>query len=263
MPSKRPCGKCGKEMYVSKTSHDTPICHPCRRVEAQITTHLVTCPCGVQFTAIRANRKYCTRECSSKHPHNKGQSKYPDSHHRRVRTYREQDAPGLTKHERALLLKQWKQEGRLCELCPLIGKAAARATTIDHVLPLIRGGTNHEHNLIPACKQCNSSKHASLLSDWIKGTRTPLPTEYTQRTTPRKQEQKQKQKRMPKLTPFICVICNEPAIGKTTRARYCSHACVVENNRRLQRDKYRQQAGLPYDKQQPTSVWTLHHQPAL
>lgn len=32
------------------------------------------------------------------------------------------------------------------------------ATTIDHVIPLSRGGTNWPSNLRPACKHCNSSK---------------------------------------------------------------------------------------------------------
>lgn len=41
------------------------------------------------------------------------------------------------------------------------------ANTVDHVQPLDRGGWEHESNLVPACKSCNSSKGASLLTEWF------------------------------------------------------------------------------------------------
>lgn len=42
----------------------------------------------------------------------------------------------------------------------------AKATTVDHVRPLSRGGAEHEENLVPACKPCNSSKGPKLLTEW-------------------------------------------------------------------------------------------------
>lgn len=32
------------------------------------------------------------------------------------------------------------------------------ATTVDHVIPISKGGTNEESNLVAACKTCNSAK---------------------------------------------------------------------------------------------------------
>lgn len=46
----------------------------------------------------------------------------------------------------ALLLRD------LCSYCP------SPAVTIDHIVPLSRGGTNDWWNLTGACKSCNSSK---------------------------------------------------------------------------------------------------------
>lgn len=40
------------------------------------------------------------------------------------------------------------------------------AATADHVRPLSRGGWEHESNLVPACKPCNCSKGAKLLTEW-------------------------------------------------------------------------------------------------
>ena len=32
------------------------------------------------------------------------------------------------------------------------------ANTVDHLIPLIKGGTNHETNLVAACSKCNYAK---------------------------------------------------------------------------------------------------------
>ena len=38
--------------------------------------------------------------------------------------------------------------------------------SIDHVIPISRGGTNYLNNLVPVCISCNSKKGAKLLSEW-------------------------------------------------------------------------------------------------
>lgn len=43
---------------------------------------------------------------------------------------------------------------------------AAPATTVDHVVPLARGGREHPDNLVPACGPCNFSKSGRLLTEW-------------------------------------------------------------------------------------------------
>ncbi len=39
--------------------------------------------------------------------------------------------------------------------------------TVDHVVPLSRGGAHTRTNIAPACLSCNTSKHTKLLSEWI------------------------------------------------------------------------------------------------
>ena len=56
--------------------------------------------------------------------------------------------------------------GDLCVYC------GDHADTLDHVVPLTRGGEHSISNLVPACRPCNSSKHDKLLSEW-SGRRVP------------------------------------------------------------------------------------------
>lgn len=40
--------------------------------------------------------------------------------------------------------------------------------TMDHVVPLIRGGRHSVGNIIPACRSCNSSKGRKFIIEWKK-----------------------------------------------------------------------------------------------
>src|SRR5437868_9620515 len=41
-----------------------------------------------------------------------------------------------------------------------------RTWSLDHVIPLSRGGTDHQGNLVAACKRCNSSKGNKTIPEW-------------------------------------------------------------------------------------------------
>lgn len=38
--------------------------------------------------------------------------------------------------------------------------------TMDHVVPLIRGGSHSEGNIVPACMSCNCTKQARFVMEW-------------------------------------------------------------------------------------------------
>ncbi|RJQ19881.1 MAG: HNH endonuclease [Nitrospiraceae bacterium] len=38
--------------------------------------------------------------------------------------------------------------------------------TMDHIVPIIRGGRSVKNNVVPACKECNSKKKHSLPFEW-------------------------------------------------------------------------------------------------
>jgi len=48
-----------------------------------------------------------------------------------------------------------------CAYCGVSGKMS-----IDHVMPISKGGRNSIGNILPACKICNSEKHAKFLIVW-------------------------------------------------------------------------------------------------
>jgi 5-methylcytosine-specific restriction endonuclease McrA len=40
--------------------------------------------------------------------------------------------------------------------------------TMDHLIPLVRGGKSTKGNLVPACKECNNKKKYALPWEWEK-----------------------------------------------------------------------------------------------
>lgn len=64
------------------------------------------------------------------------------------------DSPDL----RAYMAELLKEPCTYCE--------AVDDMTVDHVVPLSRGGRHEAKNLTPACRSCNSSKCALLLEEW-------------------------------------------------------------------------------------------------
>lgn len=38
--------------------------------------------------------------------------------------------------------------------------------TMDHIVPIIRGGKSIKNNVVPACKECNNKKKNSLPIKW-------------------------------------------------------------------------------------------------
>lgn len=50
----------------------------------------------------------------------------------------------------------------LCVQCGLSGRAAL-ATELDHIKPLVHGGTNDDENMQGLCKDCHAAKTAADL----------------------------------------------------------------------------------------------------
>jgi len=68
---------------------------------------------------------------------------------------------------RELRQTQWWKRQCAKGLCHYCGAAiAAGDLTMDHVVPLARGGKTTKGNVVPACKACNTRKKQLLPMEW-------------------------------------------------------------------------------------------------
>lgn len=68
---------------------------------------------------------------------------------------------------RALRASQWwkrRIEAGICHYCRR--RVGARALTMDHIVPLGRGGRSVRGNAVPACKACNTRKRSLVPVEW-------------------------------------------------------------------------------------------------
>ena len=107
-------------------------------------------------------RREIVMSSQRKHPetHKKSCSKYakenPDQirvQHARRRALKTAAEGNFSKEDIENLLIE--QEGK-CFYC---SKYITNSYTVDHKIPLIRGGSNYKENLCLCCKHCNSTKH--------------------------------------------------------------------------------------------------------
>jgi 5-methylcytosine-specific restriction endonuclease McrA len=64
---------------------------------------------------------------------------------------------------RELRASQWWKRKRAAGVCHHCGKVfAPKDLTMDHLVPIIRGGKSTKGNLVPSCKVCNSERKHRL-----------------------------------------------------------------------------------------------------
>ena len=79
--------------------------------------------------------------------------------------------PALLKRERAkareLRASAWWKRRISTGVCHYCRRAVgAHGLTMDHLVPLGRGGRSARGNVVPACKDCNDRKKALLPVEW-------------------------------------------------------------------------------------------------
>ncbi len=68
---------------------------------------------------------------------------------------------------RALRKTRWWQRKIARGICFYCGThVGVRNLTMDHQIPLSRGGRSSRDNLVPCCKECNTNKKNSLTIEW-------------------------------------------------------------------------------------------------
>ena len=68
---------------------------------------------------------------------------------------------------RELRKSRWWQQKTSTGTCWYCGqKVGYHNLTMDHVIPLARGGRSTKDNLVPCCKECNTKKKNALPVEW-------------------------------------------------------------------------------------------------
>ena len=68
---------------------------------------------------------------------------------------------------RELRNSQWwkrKRSQGICYYCQ--GKFPPKELTMDHLVPVARGGKSVRTNVVPCCKECNTKKRRMLPLEW-------------------------------------------------------------------------------------------------
>lgn len=78
---------------------------------------------------------------------------------------------GHIKHEKAkareIRNSQWWKRRRSTGICAYCGgRFSPRELTMDHLIPIVRGGKSVHGNIVPACKECNNKKKYLLPIEW-------------------------------------------------------------------------------------------------
>lgn len=68
---------------------------------------------------------------------------------------------------RELRKTQWWKRKCASGICYYCGKQfGAKNLTMDHIVPIIRGGKSTKGNVVPVCKECNDKKKYLLPIEW-------------------------------------------------------------------------------------------------
>jgi 5-methylcytosine-specific restriction endonuclease McrA len=68
---------------------------------------------------------------------------------------------------RELRRSRWWHERLSKGVCHYCGnRFAPDELTMDHIVPIVRGGKSTRGNLVPACKECNNRKKYLLPVEW-------------------------------------------------------------------------------------------------
>lgn len=153
-----------KKGMKRRGEHQTPEERKLKRKEAQKAWKLKN-PEHAKECAGAATRRYREKKPEeTRQRNNVWRAKNPEkirlknlrSKCKRRKLLEDQPDIDITKWKETLILFDYK-----CLYC------RDEATSLDHMVPVTRGGTNHHTNCVPACTRCNSSKGKKDLLRWL------------------------------------------------------------------------------------------------
>ena len=81
----------------------------------------------------------------------------------------EKDIKRERQKARDLRSSQWWKRKLAKGVCYYCGHhASPKELTMDHIVPIARGGRSTKGNVVPACRECNNQKKHLLPMEWEK-----------------------------------------------------------------------------------------------
>lgn len=189
--AERVCPGCG-ESFTARANNAKFCSIACRKWvgngHTELRVSVLACAeCGDRIESPRPGKKFCSTKCklraSEKRRDRDDASRYLQERDRRL-TYAKEYAKRnphvgqATKRRRRAAIRasgayrftgaDWKRcvdrLGGRCFYCGEIGPM-----TMDHVVPVVRGGTHGAGNIVPACMSCNCHKQGRTVAEWRHG----------------------------------------------------------------------------------------------
>lgn len=147
-----------------------------RFIEKRDDPKCVCKECGTKYhwTMYWMNTSACSIECKNKRKqkqNRKNREKLksnPD--YKRLRNHKQRAKHYGVKYERVDIESIFVRDEYKCKACGTnvvrCKKYKPNQATVDHMIPLSRGGTHTRDNLITLCHQCNSEKSTKTWNEW-------------------------------------------------------------------------------------------------
>lgn len=165
---RRICPRCGEDCLLSEFyTYSAVYCRRCSRARQReyqsqnrrlAPRKNLTCfTCRKDFLGTKRNRTYCSRECLEKGRHERN---YPNVLKRQLRF-------SVAKKEHFQRIDIFERDNWTCGICnEQIDRSRKRpdplSPSIDHIIPLSRGGDHTRENVQAAHLGCNMSKGVSI-----------------------------------------------------------------------------------------------------
>jgi len=147
--------------------------------------HLLICAeCGGAFESVRPRRNCCSKACSTKRAADAARAKWlringwssaTDEYYSAIRrahgVRRRERRANNGRCERINPIDIFNRDGWRCYICGvytpkrLRGTYEDRAPEMEHVVPLVAGGTHTQDNVKCSCKLCNRNKGSSIYQE--------------------------------------------------------------------------------------------------
>jgi 5-methylcytosine-specific restriction endonuclease McrA len=163
------CQRCGKE-YVPTVGYQK-YCKECGPIEkhereakeatARRVTYYKTHPEQEKKRQARSCKTHSEKRAEAQARYGRSHpmvSRLKDAKRRSLKYANTPISEMLTSTEWLAILAEY--DGH-CAYCDKEAKL-----TLDHVIPLSKGGTHSKENVVPACAHCNSSKGNKTLEEW-------------------------------------------------------------------------------------------------